>query len=131
MSTTTDSLVNLIHSLTKAEKRSFKLYATRNSSSSDELKFLQLFDFIDKSKISLSKYLSGNKTKNNKEFIIEAQFVDYFKNIPSAYELIRKLYLGSILSSYIEYKAENINTTKTTELLLVFPQIRFVGTTIM
>jgi hypothetical protein len=47
--TTTDSLVNLIHSLTKAEKRSFKLYANRNSSSPEELKFLQLFDFIDKS----------------------------------------------------------------------------------
>ncbi len=46
--TTTESLVNLIRSLTKAEKRSFKLYATRNSSSQDELKFLQLFDFIDK-----------------------------------------------------------------------------------
>ena len=46
--TTTDSLVNLIHSLTKAEKRSFKLYANRNSSSPEELKFLQLFDFIDK-----------------------------------------------------------------------------------
>jgi hypothetical protein len=45
---TTDSLIRLIHSLTKAEKRSFKLYATRNSSSPDELKFLQLFDFIDK-----------------------------------------------------------------------------------
>lgn len=45
---TTDSLVRLIHALTKAEKRSFKLYANRNSSSAEELKFLKLFDFIDK-----------------------------------------------------------------------------------
>src|SRR3989338_11655336 len=45
---TTDSLVRLIHSLTKAEKRSFKLYANRNSSGDEELKYLQLFDFIDK-----------------------------------------------------------------------------------
>jgi hypothetical protein len=45
---TTESLVRLIHALTKAEKRSFKLYANRNSSSPEELKFLQLFDFIDK-----------------------------------------------------------------------------------
>jgi hypothetical protein len=45
---TTESLIHLIHSLTKAEKRSFKLYATRNSSSQEELKFLQLFDFIDR-----------------------------------------------------------------------------------
>jgi hypothetical protein len=45
---TTDSLVRLIHSLTKAEKRSFKLYANRNTSGDEELKYLQLFDFIDK-----------------------------------------------------------------------------------
>ena len=45
---TTDSLIRLIRSLTKAEKRSFKLYANRNSSGDEELKFLQLFDFIDK-----------------------------------------------------------------------------------
>lgn len=44
----TDSLVRLINSLSKAEKRSFKLYANRNSSSADELKFLQLFDFIER-----------------------------------------------------------------------------------
>lgn len=44
----TDSLVRLIQTLTKAEKRSFKLYAKRNSSSLEELKFLQLFDFMDK-----------------------------------------------------------------------------------
>ena len=45
---TTDSLIRLIHSLTKAEKRSFKLYAARNSASADELKFLKLFDLIEK-----------------------------------------------------------------------------------
>jgi nitrate reductase beta subunit len=43
-----DGLIRLIQSLSKSEKRSFKLYATRNSSSSDDLKFLQLFDFIEK-----------------------------------------------------------------------------------
>ena len=46
--TTTDNLIKLIQSLSKAEKRSFKLYANRNSSTPEELKFLQLFDFIDK-----------------------------------------------------------------------------------
>lgn len=45
----TDALFRLIRSLTKAEKRSFKLFANRNSSSVEELKFLKLFDFMDKS----------------------------------------------------------------------------------
>ena len=43
----TDSLFQLIHSLTKSEKRNFKLYVQRNSSNND-LKIVQLFDAIDK-----------------------------------------------------------------------------------
>src|SRR4051812_6715591 len=46
-----DTLFQLIHSLQKAEKRAFKLYARRNSSNED-LKVIQLFDAIDK----LSEY---------------------------------------------------------------------------
>lgn len=45
---TSDSLIRLIQSLSKAEKRSFKLYANRNSSSLEAMKYLQLFDFIEK-----------------------------------------------------------------------------------
>ena len=44
-----DVLFQLIKSLTKAEKRNFKLYATRNKSGID-LKFVQLFDALDKQK---------------------------------------------------------------------------------
>ncbi len=43
----TDPLFQLIKSLEKSEKRNFKLYATRNSSS-DALKSVQLFDALDK-----------------------------------------------------------------------------------
>ncbi|TDH28950.1 hypothetical protein EXU57_02425 [Segetibacter sp. 3557_3] len=43
----TDALFQLIYSLTKAEKRNFKLYVTRNSSSED-LKVIQLFDALEK-----------------------------------------------------------------------------------
>jgi hypothetical protein len=44
-----DQLFQLIKSLTKAEKRNFRLYVTRNQSSED-LKFIQLFDVMDKQK---------------------------------------------------------------------------------
>ncbi len=40
-----EGIVDLIGALTKAEKRSFRLYAKRNSSQTD-LKFLLLFDYI-------------------------------------------------------------------------------------
>lgn len=42
-----DSLFQLIRSLQKGEKRSFKLYVKRNSSN-DDLKMIQLFDALDK-----------------------------------------------------------------------------------
>ncbi|MHC1704934.1 MAG: hypothetical protein AB9846_13580 [Tenuifilaceae bacterium] len=42
-----DPLYNLIKSLTKAEKRSFKIFASRNGNPAD-LKFIKLFDLIDK-----------------------------------------------------------------------------------
>ncbi|MEX0720212.1 MAG: hypothetical protein WD059_06060 [Balneolaceae bacterium] len=41
-----DHLFQLIKSLSKAEKRGFKIYATRNSS--EDAKFIQLFDAVDK-----------------------------------------------------------------------------------
>jgi len=43
-----DHLYQLIKSLSKAEKRGFKIYATRTSAS--DAKFIQLFDAIDKAK---------------------------------------------------------------------------------
>lgn len=43
-----DHLFQLIKSLSKAEKRSFKIYALRNST--DDAKFIQLFDAVDKTK---------------------------------------------------------------------------------
>lgn len=42
----TDALFQLIKSLEKSEKRNFKLFVKRNSSS-DDLKFIQLFDVLD------------------------------------------------------------------------------------
>ena len=45
----TDYLIQLINSLTKTEKRQFRLWVNRNQSNADVL-FLQLFDFLDKQK---------------------------------------------------------------------------------
>ena len=43
----TDALFQLVKSLEKSEKRNFKLYVKRNSSS-ENLKIIQLFDALDK-----------------------------------------------------------------------------------
>ncbi len=43
----TDDLIQLINSLTRAEKRHFRLFVKRNQAS-EEILFLQLFDFLEK-----------------------------------------------------------------------------------
>jgi hypothetical protein len=69
-----------------------------------------VFDFIDKNKLAISKYLSNSTNKNHIDYTTEAKFIEYFKHFPSAYEFIKKIYLGSILSCFLEYKTENIRT---------------------
>lgn len=62
----TDSLFQLIHSLQKSEKRNFKLYVRRNSSSND-LKIVQLFDALDKMKEYDEKELMSKTVSLKKE----------------------------------------------------------------
>lgn len=75
-----------------------------------------ILGFIEKNKLSLSKYLAHKPIENKKDYTIEAQFVEFFRQLPPVYETIRKIYLGSILVSYIEYKTDSIKTD--VELLL-------------
>jgi hypothetical protein len=67
-----------------------------------------IIKFIDKNKISISKYLCYSHVPNGHDYTIEAKFVDFFKKIPDVYEIIRRIYLGSIISSYLEFRTENI-----------------------
>jgi hypothetical protein len=57
----TDALFQLVKSLEKSEKRNFKLYVRRNSSS-DELKIVKLFDALDK----LNEYDEEQLLRKNK-----------------------------------------------------------------
>ncbi|MBK8626608.1 MAG: hypothetical protein IPN86_13885 [Saprospiraceae bacterium] len=45
-----DQLFNLVKSLTKAEKRNFTFYSTRIQDA-DTLKYIHLFELIDKQKV--------------------------------------------------------------------------------
>ncbi len=74
-----------------------------------------IFSFLEKNKLSLAKYLSHTEELNGDDYLVEVQFVNYFRNIPQVYELIKSLYLGSILAEYIEFKPTN--TKMNVELL--------------
>lgn len=69
-----------------------------------------LLEFIEKNKYSLTKYLGKIKISNKANYGIEAQFVEFFKKTPQVYDVIKRIYLGSILSCYIEYKTEDVKT---------------------
>ncbi|MDW8852837.1 hypothetical protein SD960_22250 [Flavobacterium sp. MMLR14_040] len=65
-----------------------------------------IFKFIEKNKFNLSKYISNSQTTNGFDYTAEAQFVNFFKQIPPIYERIKNIYLGSIISGYIEYNSD-------------------------
>ncbi len=62
-----------------------------------------IFKFIEKNKFNLSKYISNSVYKNGDDYTAEAQFIEFFKKIPIIYERIKNIYLGSIISGYLEY----------------------------
>ncbi len=74
-----------------------------------------IFSFLEKNKLSLAKYLSHTEELNGQDYLIEVKFVNYFRNIPHVYELLKSLYLGSILAEYIEFKP--VDTHINVELL--------------
>ncbi len=75
-----------------------------------------IFKFIEKNKFNLSKYFSEKNEKNGEDFTTEAQFISFFKTVPSVYEVIKDIYLGAIISCYIEYQPA-VNSSEV-ELLL-------------
>ncbi|MCC2591180.1 hypothetical protein [Chryseobacterium sp. MFBS3-17] len=64
-----------------------------------------IVEYIDKNKKSLLKHLNSDlKVENTKNGVIEAKFIDYFKNIPNIFDLIKNIYLGSLISTYLEFE---------------------------
>src|ERR1700691_5826904 len=82
-----DSLFQLIKSLEKSEKRNFKLYITRNSSSLD-LKSIQLFDAMDKMD-EYDEVQLLNKNKNIRKAQLSNAKAHLYREILSSLRLIR------------------------------------------
>jgi hypothetical protein len=82
-----DALFQLIKSLEKSEKRNFKLYIKRNSSSED-LKSIQLFDALDKMEDYDEAQLL-NKNKNLRKQQLSNAKAHLYREILSSLRLIR------------------------------------------
>jgi hypothetical protein len=66
-----------------------------------------IFKFIEKNKYSLSKYLSNRIEINGEDYTLEALFINFFRKIPELYDIIKNIYIGSIISGYIDYTPVN------------------------
>jgi hypothetical protein len=89
-----DQLFSLIKSLTKAEKRNFKLYANRLDSTNGDTKFIQLFDMLDK------------MTEYTDELVIKRLSGIDKTNLPN---LKRHLYKQLLISLRLIYIQKNID----------------------
>lgn len=67
-----------------------------------------IIKFIEKNRYSISKYFANSKTQNGHDYIIEAKFIENFRNNPAVFNLIKKIYLGSILTCYLDYQPKDI-----------------------
>src|SRR5690348_9523074 len=83
----TDALFQLIKSLEKSEKRNFKLYVRRNSSTED-LKVIRLFDALDKMEV-YDENLLLKKNKSNKKQQLSNIKAHLYKQILSSLRLIK------------------------------------------
>ena len=76
----------------------------------------ELIRFIEQNRADISYYLSHEQKDNVPQNVAAAQFVDFFKKVPEIYDTLRKLYQGSMLTSYLSY--DHTNVTMYVEILL-------------
>ncbi|WP_141107319.1 hypothetical protein [Lutibacter flavus] len=84
---------------------------------------ISIVEFVDLNKLHLSSYFSSTKTPigiegdfNHEKYVSIANFLNDLKENPDMFKILRQVYLGSVLASYLEYDIENINIEM--ELLL-------------
>jgi hypothetical protein len=75
-----------------------------------------IFDFVEENKVSLGKYINKKYPKDNKDKTIEARFINFIKPIERVYSVLQSVYVGSIISTYLEYQPNEIK--RNVELVL-------------
>lgn len=84
---------------------------------------ISIVEFVDLNKLHLSSYFSSTKTSVGTQISFEAEkyqyiakFLNDLKSDPNMFKILRQVYLGSVLASYLEFDIEKINIEM--ELLL-------------
>lgn len=75
-----------------------------------------LLMFFEQNRTDISYYLANKIKEEDIPNSAPAQFVDMFRKIPEVYDVLRNMYLGSMLTSYLSYQPQNVKMD--VELLL-------------
>ncbi|RYE46753.1 MAG: hypothetical protein EOP48_21700, partial [Sphingobacteriales bacterium] len=75
-----------------------------------------LYQFIERGKYSLGKYINTKYQNDTEDKTLEARFVNFIRSVPQLYRVLQSVYIGSILSTYLEFQPQE--TTKKVELVL-------------
>jgi len=77
-----------------------------------------LYAFLDQHRAELSRYFSKREEfEGEADFTLQATFVNAMRGIPRAFDILRRIYLGSIITTYLEMDVGEIRV-KDIELLL-------------
>lgn len=99
---------DLVETQTKEINELEGLFKSFCDSSELEIKNSEsIFNFIEKNKFTLSKYISHSLETNGSDYTAEAQFIDFFKKFPLVYDRVKNIYIGSIIAGYIEYNSDD------------------------
>jgi hypothetical protein len=81
-----------------------KLYKTYlKSNNIDPETQPSIFDYIDQNRLALSKYFAYQQpTPLDIEYVHQANFINSVKPNKAVYEILRRVYLGSLISAYLE-----------------------------
>lgn len=70
-----------------------------------------IFEFLEQNKISLSRYFADQITVEPEiDFFLQAEFVNSIKTNRRVFSILKKVYLGSIISSYLTINEEGLKT---------------------
>lgn len=62
-----------------------------------------LFEFLDKHRISLSNFFANKaEAEVDKDFLVQADFINEIKGVKDLFDILKRVYLGSIITSYLE-----------------------------
>lgn len=99
----------------KEVEKIYKAYLTSNGL--DPKTQPSIFDYIDLNRTNLSKFFAYKQTQQLEiEYVHQANFINSVKVNKKIYDILRRIYLGSIIAAYLE--VEIGETQNKTELLL-------------